>query len=833
MIDSIRLLSLTIVGAAFLSAGDAGAHGESNATLFVAEHGIDSGRCLEETAPCQSLSYALSIAGKGAQIRVAQGSYPVENPQDLFHVVSGMIDVQGGFEMRGQRFSGRTGVSVLTGVPPQYQALLESRGFDVVYDRNALEGWQTAEAEKFIGLYDRLKSGAAASPCTDGMAGDLSCDSVDLLAHFSLADVSAGPSSANDVWGFVDLNTGREYAIVGYDIGTAVIDLSVPENPLEVGFINGQTAFWRDIKVYQFFDSIDKRWRAYAYVTADRSTDGLVVIDMSDLPHAIRKVDYAGDFEAAHNVYATNTDYSTGVALADATPLLVIAGSNLDSGQFRAYSLADPAAPEFVAGAGSPDYMHDASSFIITDSRKDSQCVNGSDWCEVLLDFNEETVDLWDITVAANPQRLSRTSYDGAAYVHSGWWSEDKQYMFVHDEQDEQLFGLNTTLRVFSIVDLGVPVLSGKWEGTSSAIDHNGYVRGNRYYMSNYSRGLTVLDISDPTSPVTTGSLDTYPFSDTSGFVGAWGTYPFFFSGIVAVSDIDTGLYVAQDRSLDVPQGSFSFSASSYAGEEGTSAQLVVRRTGGSSDSVSVEFQAVHATANEDDYQLVFETLLWAAGDTSDRVIDIPLVNDGLVEGLERLLVRLVNPGGGATLGYPNVASVFISDPGAAAEIGFFADSVEVAERGFATAVLVLQRSGSAVGAASVHFAVSGGDAIAGSDFVGASAGTVTWDAGDGEPKNLLFSIIDDGSNEDIEFFTVALTSASGATIRGPSTARVHILDNQGLNVARGGSGGGSAWGLLILLAATTVGRGAALRHSKCRKGGALQSSDRAQGLLK
>lgn len=791
MTPSLRFAALTILATAALSPDRAQAHKGAGEPLFVASNGVDQGRCLDQTAPCRSLGYALSVAGKGAEIRLAEGTYEVGNPEDLFHVVSGMIDVRGGFERRGERFLERRGISTLTGVPPQFRALLKDKGFNVVSDRKGIDGPKAAEAEKLVALHAQMKAGMPASPCTDGKAGDLDCQSVDLLAHFSFADVSAAPSSATDVWGFVDLNSHREYAIVGYDIGTAVVDITDPENPLEVGFIDGQPAFWRDMKVYQFFDTQDDRWKAYAYVTTDGSTDGLFVIDMSDLPHAVRKTNYASDFFAAHNVYATGTDYSTGIALTTDAPLLAISGSNISGGQYRGYSLEDPAAPAFVAGAASADYMHDASSLIITDARKDSQCDNAAAWCEILLDFNESTIDIWDITNPASPARLSRTPYANAAYVHSGWWSEDKQHIFVHDEQDEQNFSLNTTVRVFSIADLGSPVMVGEWSGTTRAIDHNGFVRGNRYYISNYARGLTVLDISDPADPSTVGSLDTYPFSDNTAFVGAWGAYPFFFSGTVAVSDIDTGLYLTRDRSIEVPEGRFSFDASSYAGEEGQSALLAVQRSGGSSGNVSVGFEVVPATAASEDYQLQSGTLQWPAGDAGDRVIDLPLVNDGNSEGLEQLLVRLVNPTGGATLDRRNTTSVYLSDPGAAAEVGFFADSVATAERGFATAVLVLRRSGNATDEASVDFAVSGGTAAPGTDFAGATSGTVTWAAGDGNPKNLLFSINDEGSDEDTETIEVSLSNALGAGVRGAVTATVEIANGSGVNLAPNALAGG------------------------------------------
>jgi choice-of-anchor B domain-containing protein len=788
MTHSLRLVILVILVGAFLASGQASAHKGAGEPLFVARNGADRGSCLDEAAPCRSLSYALSVAGKGAEIRIAEGTYTIEDPADLFHVVSGMISVSGGFTRRGPRFAEQTGVTTLTGVPPEFRSLLKSRGFNVVSDRKAVDGPKAAEAERLVALHTQLKTGAAAGPCTGGMAGSLACESVDLLAHFSFTDVSATPTSATDVWGFVDLNTGREYAIVGYNIGTAVVDVTDPENPLEVGFIDGQPAFWRDIKVYQLFDAASERWRSYAYVTTDGSTGGLFVIDLSDLPHAIRKTNYTSDFTAAHNVYATATDYSTGLALTVNAPLLAISGSSLGGGQFRAYSLQNPASPSFISGASTFDYMHDASSLIITDSRKDTQCNNGDEWCEVLLDFNETTVDLWDITNASTPVRLSRSTYANVAYVHSGWRAEDRLHIFVHDELDEQNFGLNTTVRVFSIADLRNPQLVGEWSGPTRAIDHNGFVRGNRYYISNYARGLTVLDITDPANPKAVGSLDTYPFSDTSSFVGAWGAYPFYFSGTIAISDIDTGLYLARDRSIDVPQGHFSFDAPSYAAEEGQTAQLVVQRSGGSDGSVGVGFEVVHATADSTDYDLQSGiqagTLTWPAGDAGARGIDLIPANDGVPEGLERLLVRLVDPTGGATLDSRSVAHVFVSDPGAVPEVGFFADSLTIAERGFATAVLVLQRHGSAVGAASVDFALTAGDATAGTDFIGETSGTVSWAPGDGEPKNLLFSIVDDGSSEDTEFFEVTLTNAAGVGIRGAATAAVEILNGRGFNVA-------------------------------------------------
>ena len=809
---------------AFALLPDARAHSVHH-PLFVAETGADQGDCRAPAAPCRTLAYALSMAGKGAEIRVAAGAYAVENPEVLFHLVSNSVQVVGGYARRDAFRQGGQGTTTLTGVPHEYRELLEARGFNVIADTKGMEAAQAAKAGEMLTVYDRLKAGAAAADCVGGMAGDLPCDAVDLVAHVAFEDLRANPAAGNDVWGFVDLNTGREYAIAGFDNGTAVFDITDAATPVEIGFVPGQRTTWRDVKVYQFFDAAEERWRAYAYVTADGAADRLVVIDLAGLPHSIEKVDYDGDFLSAHNVYLAGTDYATGLAVPGRTPVLVIAGPDVGSGQYRAYSLANPAAPAFVAGATGPDYMHDASSVVIEDTRK-TACPNAGASCEVLLDFNEDTVDIWDVTEPADPVRLQQVEYTNRGYTHSGWWSEDRQFMFLHDELDEQRLGLNTTVRVFSLADLAAPVQVGTWTGPTRAIDHNGFVRGNRYYISNYSRGLTILDISDPTAPATVGWIDTYPFSDSTGFQGAWGAFPFFPSGVVAVNDIDGGLFLLRDGTRDTAEGRLGFAAASAGGEESQSAQLTVQRTGGAAGDVSVGFEVLPATADAADFQLPAGRLDWPAGDGSARTIDIPLANDGAAEGLERLFVRLVDPRGGATLGDVNVASVYLADPAAAATVQFFESAVDVVEDGSGKAILVLRRDGSVTAPASIDYALEAGSADAGSDFDGSTSGTVSWEAGDGEPRHLVFDIAADDGTEGEETFGVRLSNPAGVTIAGDAVAQVTIKEPLVLVPAPepepepdGGGSGAPDWFLLAALLAALSRRDGAGRWSARGRG--------------
>jgi len=788
---NIRPSIFLIISALFSTA--AVAHSGDEPPLYVAPEGVDAGLCQDADQPCRTIDYALGKSGKGAQIRVAAGHYKIGSDNELFHILQGTIDIRGSFDSEAKYQTADQETTILSGAPRDYAAQLRERGFFVAPDNKLSDRDSFSKVREQLQVHQALQLSMPATPCVAGNVNGMACVDVDLLSHVGLSDISARPSAGADVWGFVDLHTNREYAIVGFNTGTAVFDVTDAENPREVGFIDGQTASWRDIKVYQFWNALTNRWNAQAYITTDGSTDGLFVIDLSRLPHSIQRVNFTGDFAEAHNVYATNADYGTGLSLTGATPTLVIAGSERGVGQYRGYTVDNPAAPELVPGSGGTGYMHDAASMIITDSRKDTQCVNGTTYCEILFDFNENSVEIWDVTAPGNPQRLSNTSYNNSGYVHSGWASEDKQHLFIHDEFDERSFGLNSTVNIFDLSDLTSPAALTPWSGPSRAIDHNGFARGNRYYMSNYSRGLTILDITDVASIQQVGHIDTFPATDTDAFVGAWGAYPFFHSGNIAISDIDSGFYMVADRTLDVAEGSLAFSSRSYGGAEGTQVQIPVERLGGSTGSVSVTYEVLGATATGDDIAGGNGVLNWANGDSADKMITLDLLGDGdTSEGLERLFVKLLAPTGGATLDYQNIASVYVAEAGAEATVEFADPEINTAERGFATAVVVVHRNGSTQGAVSVDYSITGGDATPGVDFQGAANGTINWADGDGDPKWIEYTIEDDGIVEPTESYELSLGNVNGATLGARGVVSVFVFDGEGANNAPNAVAGAS-----------------------------------------
>ncbi|MGI9202824.1 MAG: Calx-beta domain-containing protein, partial [Woeseiaceae bacterium] len=240
--------------------------------------------------------------------------------------------------------------------------------------------------------------------------------------------------------------------------------------------------------------------------------------------------------------------------------------------------------------------------------------------------------------------------------------------------------------------------------------------------------------------------------------------------------------YMAADTTRDVAQGKFEFASSSFAASEGQVASLTVRRIGGSTDAASVSIEVVNATTDSDDYTLNTSVLNWANGDTADQTITLSVTNDGVGESMERLIVRLVNPTGGATLGNLNTASAFLSDAGAAAEVNFTAPGASVAERGFGTIVAVIKRSGSAVGAASVDISTAA-SATPGTDYTGSPPTTISWADGDGEPKTVVLSLIDDGVVEGDEDVTMTLFNPVNVTIGPSASFNAIILDAAGANL--------------------------------------------------
>lgn len=759
-ISHAKHLLITLWGASLLLLhGLSLGHAEHDKPRYVADTGQDEGRCDKPDQPCKTIGYAASQASKGDRILVAGGSYTIEDVDTLFYLVGNLVPVKGGHAPGSFKQDQENHPSRLLGVPPEYAEDLAARGFLVIVDRKGIRPELETQLAEKLEIRNALAQKQRRIDCQNGRADQFPCHRVDLVAHLPLSAMSS--TQGNDIWGHYDLNTGREYALMGLVNGTAIVDISIPDQPRLISRIPGQNTTWRDIKVLQTWSASEQRWKAWAYVTADNASLGLQIIDLNELPERASLAATDTTDLSAHNVYMSNVDYSTGVPLTGMTPYLHIAGSDKNGGAFNSYSLDNPLDPAPVYRHSSDaraNYSHDVASLVITDERKSTQCVNGGNHCEILLDYNEDDIRLWDKTLNQNPVELSRTIYPNMAYVHSGWWTEDKQFMSVHDELDEQFFGINTTVRFFDISDLRNPQLLGTYTGPTRAIDHNGFARGNRYYVSNYERGLVILDITDPTQPTEAGFFDTYPLSNLAAFNGAWGVYPFLPSGLILVSDINSGLYILRDQTLDVPQGKLSFTSPSYSAEEGGQISLGIARTGGTQDAISVAYETQVGSAGTSDFTSAQGRIHWAAGESWSKAINIAIASDDLDEFDERFFVRLYDPQGGTTLATPNLVQVTIEGRPDSGRLVFSPATLSLREDQGPVS-LSLNRVGGAETDIQAELLLPGDVPLS------LDKNTLTWEADDRTPQTILITPSYDPQASGDRLYTLSLAGEPGTAL--------------------------------------------------------------------
>jgi choice-of-anchor B domain-containing protein len=636
---------LVTLALGFLAVGIRASHDESLGIRFVATDGGDVSACLDHHQPCASLAYALDKAEPGHSIRVAAGTYDLTG-LDPEKFLWGPVKARGGYSKatEWEQSDPQANRTVVTGLDARYRTVLAARGFTLA-----------AGASADGAVLQSVQVGPVS--CVNEFAGGHPCRNIDLQAQIPLSQFSSHPVSAANLWGMVDRNDNREYAVIGLSNATAVVDVTDPTNPREVGSVPGNNSSWREVKILQRFDAAANRYRAYAFISTEAPGSGLQIIDLSGLPNSIALAATLSDVATQHTLYISNIDYASNTSLPGSEPFLYVAGSKPGNGRWRAYHLGDPTAPQLVgeapAGTG---YMHDSTSLLVSDARA-AQCAAGHNPCQVLVDFNENAVEIWDVTEKAAPLRLSTTQTGSFRYVHSGWPSSDQQFLIVHDELDEIRGSVPlTNIYTLDVADLRAPRLNVSWQGADNSTDHNGYTRGNRYYVSHYRRGLVVFDITDPRTLREIGYFDTFLMAtaNIAGTDGAWGVYPFLPSGTVLISDIDNGLFVLKDNTAGQvgTAGSLRVAASAQTFGEAAGAVLVsVQRVGGSSGPVTVNYATQDGTAVAgSDYTAANGTFSWSDGDFADKLISIAITSDSNVEPDETFTLNLSAPAGGATL---------------------------------------------------------------------------------------------------------------------------------------------------------------------------------------
>ena len=305
------------------------------------------------------------------------------------------------------------------------------------------------------------------------------------------------------VWGLV-AKDGKEYVAVPARNGTIFYDCSNPAAPVEKAYITGPNPggpngyFWREANGYA---------GDYFYVSSEHGAIQVVSMATPSVPALI------GSFGSqAHTVsvdvgakklWASGGNYN-GCAVFD-----------------LAVSFTNP--PRINNGGFSQPYVHDCYP------------IRGYGYFAQIFDGNFQ---IRNITNVVNPPVISTTRTPGA-FTHNVWTNDDDTIAVTADETH------GGCLAIYDITNKAAPVLKSTWCSPGGATVHNVFIKERVAHFSCYTDGYWAVDISDPTNPVTVARYDTST-EVGNDYRGCWGCYPFQPSGVIYLTDMQSGFWIVQ-----------------------------------------------------------------------------------------------------------------------------------------------------------------------------------------------------------------------------------------------------------------------------------------------
>ena len=311
------------------------------------------------------------------------------------------------------------------------------------------------------------------------------------------------PFSSNNftqIWGFQ--RDGHNYAVIGdWDSGPIIVDVTDPTTPFVRKIITGSGVFGFDVKV----------WGNYIYTCEGRFGMPLAssrAIDITNMDSPVIS-------PAFINVHAFAV-HPGGYLFAEIPGL-------------RIFDLnADPTPSAYMWYDGDLTHGHDSTVDIEYNRLYDFHGYAGT--------------KVWDISNITAPALLKTITDPTITYHHSGDATEDGRYLFLNDEL---AVGGTKDCTVWDLAPTP-PQKVGIGLHDPTATIHNLYIIGNFAFVSHYTAGFRVYDVSNPMNPVLLDTYDTAPGLTGDGYDGCYGVYPWGPGGIVYVSDSVNGLYLFQ-----------------------------------------------------------------------------------------------------------------------------------------------------------------------------------------------------------------------------------------------------------------------------------------------
>ncbi|WP_299774071.1 autotransporter domain-containing protein [uncultured Pseudoteredinibacter sp.] len=198
----------------------------------------------------------------------------------------------------------------------------------------------------------------------------------------------------------------------------------------------------------------------------------------------------------------------------------------------------------------------------------------------------------------------------------------------------------------------------------------------------------------------------------------------------------------------------------------------------GNSD-IALEVNTLDGSAKSgEDYQAVSQTVLWPAGDSSQKTVIIPIIDDQKFEGDETFQVELTQLDVDIPVNSPLSFQITINedDPEPPGTIQWTQSQLDLNEDS-GTITLTAQRIEGAAGNISVSYQTVADTATADLDFQ-TSQGSLSWSDGDSADKTVSITINKDLLQEEVESFIVELNNPTGGALIGnPKSVELKIAD--------------------------------------------------------
>jgi choice-of-anchor B domain-containing protein len=378
-----------------------------------------------------------------------------------------------------------------------------------------------------------------------------------------------GVAPNGDIWvhgQYAYLGTAALGTTAGCGAGVKVVDISDPAHPQPLSpIVTSLDSDYQDVAVIsantQFFQG--DLLAAGLQVCRSGGARGVQFWDGTD-PRRPRRLGFVETGAASGGVHELSLLQRENRVFA----LLAVPGSEArgEGGDFRIVEATDPRNPRQIADWGIEEDLGLIRSSLGQGDSPSVFCHSAAANVEgtvAYLSYWDAGIIILDISDPSKPRFIGRTMYapgeEGNA--HSIWLASSGKILLVADEDVSPGRGRteSTTwgfLRLYDLSDLAHPRQISTFVTQNTQrfpppdagwyTVHNPFVVGDTAYLSWYSDGVRVVDISDPANPREIAFFVPPPQVDRRGFLGGrpavWGVY--VQNDLIFISDINTGLYI-------------------------------------------------------------------------------------------------------------------------------------------------------------------------------------------------------------------------------------------------------------------------------------------------